>query len=275
MALNATSETFRPAFPDHDHPKITYGLPYPEACRKHVESTFHASRVYIISSGSLARNTEALASLQLALGSKVVGTRIGMKSHTLWSEILEIVNEAREAKADLLITLGAGSLTDGAKIIALALANDVSTFEELGALASDSPDKQQERIQPPDVPIVSIPTSLSGGEYSDLGGATNDETHRKHMFSTSCKGPALVVLDAELTKTTPASVWLSTGIRAVDHCVETICSLQGKAEADNNAEAGLKLLVPGLLKSKTDGQDLEARHRCQMGVIEAMKAIGE
>jgi len=119
MTMNATSETFRPAFPDHDHPNITYGLSFTEACGNHVESTFNASRVYVISSGSLARNTEALANLRLALGSKIVGTRIGMKSHTLWSEILEIINEARDVKVDLLITLGAGSLTDGAKIIAL------------------------------------------------------------------------------------------------------------------------------------------------------------
>lgn len=70
-------------------------------------------------------------------------------------------------------------------------------------------------------------------------------------------------------------MWLSTGIRAVDHCVETICSLQGNAKADKDAEAGLKLLVHGLLKSKLDGQDCEARHQCQMGVIEAMKAVGD
>jgi alcohol dehydrogenase class IV len=56
----------------------------------------------------------------MALGAeKVVGRRIGMQSHTLWSEVLEIVEEARSAQVDLLLTLGAGSLTDGAKIIAL------------------------------------------------------------------------------------------------------------------------------------------------------------
>lgn len=42
-----------------------------------------------------------------------------MQSHTLWSEVLEIAEEARNAKADLILTLGAGSLTDGAKIVAL------------------------------------------------------------------------------------------------------------------------------------------------------------
>ena len=114
-----TGETFRSAFPDREYPKISYGTSFPEACRKHVDSTFQASRVYIISSASLAKNTETLISLQLALGTKVVGTRIGMKPHTQWSDILQIVKEARDVQADLLVTLGAGSLTDGAKVVAL------------------------------------------------------------------------------------------------------------------------------------------------------------
>ena len=127
---------------------------------------------------------------------------------------------------------------------------------------------------PPTIPIISIPTSLSGGEYSDFAGGTHDRTHRKHSFSTPNRGPALVILDAALSTSTPASIWLSTGIRAVDHCVEALCSLQGKPAADETAAKGLALLVPGLLRSKHDGNDVEARHRCQMGAIEAMKAVG-
>lgn len=55
--------------------------------------------------------------------------------------------------------------------------------------------------------------------------------------------------------------------------MEVLCSLQGKAEADKNAEKGLSLLVPGLLRCKQDSYDTEARHHCQMGVIDAMTAI--
>ena len=114
------SETLIPTFTaGKNEPKISYGLPFYEACRKHVQNTFQASRIYIISSASLAKNTEALAHLQSALGDRVAGTRIGMRPHTQWGDILEIVQEAQNVKADLLITLGAGSLTDGAKIIAL------------------------------------------------------------------------------------------------------------------------------------------------------------
>ena len=154
-----------------------------------------------------------------------------------------------------------------------AIANKVTSFEDLAALPNDSPTRK-ENVAPPNIPIISIPTSLSGGEYSPFAGGTNDDTHRKHSFAAPNKGPALVILDATLSKTTPASVWLSTGIRAVDHCIEALCSLQGKPAADKTAEEGLRLLVPGLLRCKHDVDDIEARHQCQLGVIEAMKAVG-
>lgn len=61
--------------------------------------------------------------------------------------------------------------------------------------------------------------------------------------------------------------------RAVDHCTEAICSLQGTPQSDEDAAAGLRLLVPGLLQCKKDPDDLEARFSCQMGVIESMRAV--
>lgn len=116
-------ETVRQAFAGRERPLLSYGIDFPAAAARHVSETFQASRVYVICSGSLSRNTDALDRLTHALGSEhVVGCRIGMQSHTLWSEVLEIVDDARNVHADLIITLGAGSLTDGAKIIALVCA---------------------------------------------------------------------------------------------------------------------------------------------------------
>lgn len=113
------TETVRPAFRDRQLPRLSYGIPFHAAAARHVEEISQASRVYIICSRSLAQNTNALQQLKAALGARVIGQRIGMKSHTLWSEVVEIVTDARAVNADLLVTLGAGSLTDGAKFVAL------------------------------------------------------------------------------------------------------------------------------------------------------------
>lgn len=116
------TETLRPAFADRPRPLLSYGIPFPTAAAHHITDLFHASKIYILCSASLAHNTDALDRLTRALGpDKIAGTRIGMQSHTLWSEVLEVVRDAQAAEADLLITLGGGSLTDAAKVVALVI----------------------------------------------------------------------------------------------------------------------------------------------------------
>ncbi|KAI0840389.1 putative Fe-containing alcohol dehydrogenase [Hypoxylon sp. FL0890] len=264
-------ETFGPAFKDRDRPLLSYGLPFTESLVKHADDVFHASRIYIICSGFLARHTHYLADLTRALGSKVAGVRIGMKPHSLWSEILEVVDDIKKCDADLIVTLGGGSLTDAAKIVSYALANDVSTHDELDRLCPTSSHRRQS-IKSSKVPVVCIPTSLSGGEYSCFAVATNEKSGQKHSFSEALQSPALVILDPQLTTTTPDKVWLSTGIRAADHCVETLCSLESDDTADEDARNGLTKLIPGLIESKQNPKDLEARLRCQLGVRDAMSA---
>lgn len=86
-------------------------------------------------------------------------------------------------------------------------------------------------------------------------------------------GSKLIILDPELCLSTPEYHWLSTGVRSVDHCVEALCSLESTEQSDKNAEEGLKLLVPSLLRCKANGKDVEARHNCQMAVCLAMENV--
>ncbi|KAL4805199.1 alcohol dehydrogenase [Aspergillus unguis] len=274
-------ETFRPAFVDRPRPLLSYGIPFPEAVSRHVVDTFHAERVYVICSGTLAKNTDSLDRIAETLKKvkvEIVGKRIGMKSHTLWSEVLEIVADARACSADLILTLGGGTLTDGAKVVAFALANDAKSFDDLETLCmgpnQEPPSTQDPR--PPTVPIISIPTTLSAGEYSNFAGATNDKTHRKHSFQAPLRGPQLIVLDPQLiASTTPESVWISTGVRAIDHCVETYCAIKGTTEdSDGLALKALRSLISGLVRCRRDqeGKDLDARLTCQLGSVDAMAA---
>ncbi|KAI1869641.1 uncharacterized protein JN550_005622 [Neoarthrinium moseri] len=279
------TETFHPAFPGRPKPLLSHGLPFTTAVAQHAASTFGASRVYLIASASLARDTPHVANLQAALGTRLAGVRVGMRPHTHWGEILEMTAAARRAGADLLVTLGASSLTDAAKVIALCLANDVCTVAELEAAHPGSRTGGEE-VRPPRVPVVCVPTSLSGAEYSATGGATHDGTGRKWSFAgPGVAPPALVVLDPALCAATPRHVWLSTGVKAVDHCVETLCSLASDEAADADAAAGLRRLIPGLLRCArgpergggdgdgegTTGLD-DARLQCQLGVVDAMSA---
>lgn len=154
-----------------------------------------------------------------------------------------------------------------------ALANEVRTTADLSTLSQGPSKRPLPSIRPPSIPIISVPTSLSAGEYSNFAGGTDDASRRKHSFQAPLRGPALVILDPGLTATTPDSIWLSTGVRAVDHCVETLCAVVGfTKDSDELAEHALGMLVPGLVKCKADRGDLDARLRCQLGSVDAMAA---
>jgi len=88
-------------------------------------------------------------------------------------------------------------------------------------------------------------------------------------------GADLIILDPALSISTPERIWLSTGIRAVDHCVEGLCSIDSNAgpESDKGFTEGLKLLVPNLLLTKQNWEDKEPRLKEMMGVIESMKGL--
>lgn len=269
MTFSYGTDHLEHAFGDRPLPYITYGLPFDQACAHHIENTLHAQRVYIIASNSLSKNTSALKRLQDALGDKVVGLRIGMAPHTHWNQVLEVAQDASSKNPDCIVTLGAGSLTDAAKVVTYMLSNGITTSEGMDKLAASPHD-----FKDPSIKHVAIPTSLSGGEYQALAGVTRDDgSDRKCLFNLPKQNPFLVVLDPELTTTTPERIWLSTGVRAVDHCVETLCSLLSNEKGDREAEKGLLRLVPALIRTHKDPKDLDARYETMRGVIEAMSAV--
>src|SRR5690606_8583984 len=96
--------------------------------------------------------------------------------------------------------------------------------------------------RPPVVRQITVPTTLSGGEFSAISGVTDERIKVKEMFRHPRVMPRAVMLDPAITVHTPAWLWLSTGIRAVDHCVEGICSGLANGYADAQALHGLSLL---------------------------------
>src|SRR5581483_2041781 len=74
-----------------------------------------------------------------------------------------------------------------------------------------------------------------------------------------------VILDPAATVHTPEWLFISTGIRAVDHAVEDICSVNSQPFSDGTSLHALRLLGRGLRAVKADPNDLDARLECQLG----------
>ena len=250
---------------------VIYGKPAAEAVAQTAERV-GAQRVFLMVSGTLRRTTDEIAKVETALGGRCAGIFDGMPPHTPRSAVFEATQMAREAEADLIVTFGGGSLTDGGKAVQMCLANDISSVEGMDALRADK-EAGITLCTPTKVRQVSVPTTLSAGEFSALAGVTDERTKTKELFKHPSVVPQTVILDPAVTVHTPEWLWLSTGIRAVDHCVEGICSGEAHPFGDAQATKGLSLFSDGLPKVLRDPGDLDARLACQMGAWLSMAPI--
>jgi len=247
--------------------EVIYGQPTAKAVSD-VVTRLGASRVFLMVSGTLNRKTNEIEKVRSALGKHYAGTFDAMPPHTSRSAIIAASEQARKLQADLIVTIGGGSVTDGAKAVQLCLANDVRTPEAMDMFRSvPGPDgkPQAPDITPPQVRQVSVPTTLSGGEFTAISGVTNEETKTKELYRHPYIIPQIVILDPAITLHTPEWLWLSTGIRAVDNCVEGVCSSKCNPYGDAQGLKGLSLLSRELRRVKNDPTNLDARLGCQMG----------
>ena len=247
---------------------VAFGRPAAEIVAEEARRR-EAERVFLMASGTLNRTTEEVAKLRRALGNRFAGLFDRMPPHTPRHAVIEAAAMAREAKADLIVTLGGGSVTDGAKAVQLCLANDVSSTEAIDALrpvtGPEGAVGPPPTLKPPAVPQITVPTTLSAGEFSAIAGVTDERSRVKELIRHPLIIPRVVVLDPAVTVHTPQWLFLSTGVRALDHCVEGVCSAEANPFGDAQALHGLALLCRGLARVKANPADIDARLDCQLG----------
>jgi maleylacetate reductase len=95
---------------------VIYGRPFAEALRERVEEA-GANSVFLLASGTLERETDMVDQLRTALGNRLAGVCARIGAHTPRVDVVAAANAARAAGADLLVTLGGGSVTDAAKMV--------------------------------------------------------------------------------------------------------------------------------------------------------------
>ena len=251
---------------------VVYGRPFAEALQEQVEQS-GANSVFLLASGTLARETDMVGQVRGVLGNRLAGMNAKIGAHTPRVDVVAAANAARTAGADLLVTLGGGSVTDAAKMVAFCLGNDVTDpgqLDDYRARVSADGKIERPQIKPPSVRTVAIPTTLSAGEYTASAGCTDTVRNVKESYGHPQMMPKSVVLDPRATVHTPEWLFLSTGIRAVDHAVEDICSPQCQPISEGASYHALKLLGRGLSGVKADPLDLDARLEAQLGAWMSM-----
>lgn len=255
--------------------RVILGRPAAEALAEEA-ARLGAERVVLIASRSLAEGTDEIEAIKAALGPRFAAVHTGVAPHVPRPDVVAAAATARAAGADLIVSVGGGSVTDCAKIVPILLKHGVTTVEGMEPFHMHvTPEGQLVKpdFAAPDVRVICVPTTLSGGEFNPLSGATEMEGRHKQGYEHRALAPVSVILDPALGRHTPDWLWFSTGVRSLDHAIETLASLQSNPYCDGLAESALRLLVGGLPRVKADPGDMQARLEVQIGVWQSMLPI--
>jgi maleylacetate reductase len=172
---------------------------------------------------------------------------LGVEPAGRWTEVPsdrigEIEQEAHDA--DSLLAVGGGSAIDLAKAVSA----------ETG------------------LPLVSVPTTYSGSEWTLFYGIRDPDKRMKgggvgaHL--------AGVVYDSELTLDLPPAETVGTAMNALAHCAEALYVKGRNEEGDRWALEGAGLISRSLPQVADDGHDRDARKELLAGAEAGGRALG-
>lgn len=203
-------------------------------------------RPFLVSTQSILGNAGLMAALRRAAGRPLAGVAGAIGQHAPGRDVEAAVAAARELNPDGVISLGGGSPIDAAKVVALHVAQ---------AASGD---------RAPARPHMAIPTTLSAAELAPTAGVT-DDAGRKGGERDDRLIPSAVIYDAELALRTPLELWLSTGIRALDHAMESILEPGHHPYSDCLALDSIRRLFASLPLAKDRPGAVETRTENQLG----------
>ena len=164
--------------------------------------------------------------------------------HAPAQQVESAYHAALEANADGVVSFGGGSPIDGGKMLAVRLADQRSMHDRA-------------------VPHVAVPTTLSVAELASGAGYTDASGNKAGMRDPRLL-PDSVIYDPELALMTPLDLWLSTGIRALDHAVEGFLADGEHPFNDVMALDAIQRLFKSLPAAKARPDDVDVRSENQL-----------
>jgi alcohol dehydrogenase class IV len=168
--------------------------------------------------------------------------------------VAEAVEQARQAKSDLVLGIGGGSVLDTGKAIAAMLTNSGRLLDYLEVVGAGLP-----LTQTP-APYIAIPTTAgTGAEVTRNAVLAVPEKQVKVSMRSPLMLPRLAVVDSELTYSMSPSITASTGLDALTQLIEAYVSNKANPLTDGICREGLKHAARSLRKAYENGSNPDAR----------------
>jgi maleylacetate reductase len=173
-----------------------------------------------------------------------------------WDAPVDVVGEWREVPSDR-ITDAVASTANANGILAVGGGSAIDLAKAISAETG--------------LPLVSVPTTYSGAEWTPSFGIRDRERHMKGGGSGATL--AGIVYEPELTLGLPRPQTVGTAMNALDHTAEALYVKGRNEEGDREALAGARLIGEWLPRVVEIPDDLEARRKLLEGAMHAGAAL--
>lgn len=221
-------------------------------------------RVLVLSGKTVAEKTDSVCRVKDVLGDMAAGVYSNLPQRAPLSSAVEAANLAVAQGVDTLVGVGGSTISDASRMIAVLMAEGITTEAQLRQLGEDQDMMLSPNLEGKPLPLqVSIPTTLSAGEFNMGGGnVLDDQAGHKIRVRSPRLYADLIMLDAVMTEGTPDWLWLSTGVKALDHCIERLYTTGNQPAIDAPILAAAEMIFTHLPKSRESDNDPEARLQC-------------
>jgi maleylacetate reductase len=231
-------------------------------------------RIAIVTSPSVA-GQPMYQELRGLLGNRVAIEYRQIRPHPAIGLIVELITLSAAARPDSYLAIGGGSVIDAAKLATFGVAEQITGSGQLAGFTVHAEGQGREPMRPTasqPKPVVAVPTTLSAAEWNGFAATVDAASATKLLLREPAITPAVVCLDPEFAASTPRALWASTGIRAVDHAVETAYARSAMPVTSALALGALTMLHRSLADSVHDPADLAAAQECQWAAM--MSIVG-
>ena len=209
---------------------------------------------------------------------KAAGLECGLfsaiKANPTGDNVENGVDYYKNNRHDGVIAFGGGSALDAAKAVALMVGQQrpIWDFEDVG--------DNWTRVNVDGMaPVIAVPTTAgTGSEVGRASVITDQKKHIKKIIFHPAMLPAQVILDPELTVGLPPMITAATGMDALSHNLEALCSPFYHPMAEGIAIEGIRLVQEFLPRAFRNGTDIEARTQMlvcsSMGATAFQKGLG-
>ncbi len=170
-----------------------------------------AQRAFILSGRTVARQTDLIKRMVALLGEHCAGVFDEMDKDTSLDCVVRAAAAAEAAQADLLISVGAGSVTQGARVVAILMA-EKRPIETLITQYPPNAPAISPKLLARKVPIINVLTAATSAQNRGGAGVKDPKRdHRMEFFDPKTR-PVALFWDHDALMTAPLSLIRTTTV---------------------------------------------------------------